>query len=113
MKSTLNSRLITAAGLALSAAGAYGQTKMTANVPFAFNTAGGNQPAGRYAVVPATGHGSVMKLENRETGRSTMIGVGTPSAEKQHSARLVLVCGSESGCVLTRVVVDDGRAWSY
>ena len=113
MKTTLNSLLIAAAGLTLSAAAAYGQSRMTANVPFAFTTAAGTQPAGQYTVANSA-DGSMMKLENRDTRNSSLLGPGVPNGvEKKANPRLVFVCGSESGCALTSVVIGDGRAWSY
>ena len=114
MQSTLNSLLITAAGLALSAAGAYGQTKVVASIPFSFTTAAGVQQAGQYTIAPVSYDGAVMKLQNVETGKNSILGMGTPSGiEQQKNPRLVFVCGSESGCALTGVVIGDGRGWTY
>jgi hypothetical protein len=113
MKSTLNS-LIIAAAVTLSAAAAYGQqTKLTVNVPFAFKTASGMQAAGEYAIKPATASEVVMVLENRQTGRGTMLGIGAPETGRDKDAKLVFRCGDESGCALTSVWVGDGRGWSY
>ena len=113
MKSTLKSLLITA-GLAFSTAAAYGQTKVVANIPFSFTTAAGVQQAGQYTVGPAAYDGAVMKLQNVDTGKSSILGMGTPSGvEPQKNPRLVFVCGNESGCALTGVVVGDGRGWTY
>jgi hypothetical protein len=113
MKSTLNSLLITAA-VTLSAAAAYGQTKVVANIPFEFRTAAGVQQAGQYIIAPAAYDVAVMKLQNVDTGKSSILGLGTPSGvEKQNSPRLVFVCGNESGCALTGVVTGDGRGWTY
>ena len=114
MKSTLNSLLITAAGLTLSAVAAYGQSRVVASVPFSFRTAAGVQPAGQYSVEAISTTAAVMKLQNVETGHSSIIGMGAPhSTPNDKNARLVFVCGSESGCVLSEVKLDDGRGWSY
>ena len=117
MKTTLNSLLITAAGLTLSAAflqtAAYGQTNVVANVPFAFQTAAGMQQPGEYAIAPISHDGAVLKLQNRDTGKSSMIGMGTPSGLSKDGPKLVFRCGSESGCALSAVVMGDGRGWSY
>jgi hypothetical protein len=114
MMTKLNSLLITAAGLTLSSIAAYGQNHIVANVPFSFRTAAGVQPAGQYVIAP-TGYDAVaMTLKNAETGKSSILGLGTPNGvEKQNSPRLVFLCGNESGCALTGVVAADGRGWTY
>jgi hypothetical protein len=114
MKTTLNSLLITAAGFALSAAAAYGQTHLTANIPFSFQTASGMQAAGEYRVVPVSSDGSMMKLQNVNTGHVTTTGIGRPHGNPNEKApQLVFKCGSESGCALVAVKIADGRGWSY
>jgi len=114
MKSRLNSLLIAAAGLTLSAAAAYGQTTVVANVPFSFRTPAGMQPAGQYQIAPATNDGSIAVLKNMETGRSTLTGIGSPNGNpNDKTARLVFRCGSESGCALSEVKMGDGRGWTY
>ena len=113
MKSTLNSLLITAAGVVLSTAGAYGQTNITANVPFAFRTAAGVQPAGEYAVMP-TANGVAVKIVNQDSGKTSLLGMGIPEGQyKNAQPKLVFQCGSESGCALTHVQMADGREWKY
>jgi hypothetical protein len=111
MKSTLNSLLITAAGVVLSTAGAYGQTKITANVPFEFRTAAGVQPAGQYAVEP---NGVAARIVNQDTRKASLLGIGVPEGQyKNAQPKLVFQCGSESGCALTHVQMGDGREWKY
>ncbi|HEY6341363.1 MAG TPA: hypothetical protein VIY49_07715 [Bryobacteraceae bacterium] len=110
MKTKWNS-LLTAAGFALIAAAAYGQDRLTANVPFSFRTIGGVHPAGQYAVVHDR---DVTKLENLTTRKSTWVGIGVLDGEGQRNApRLVFTCGNESGCALTSVRIDDGREWRF
>jgi len=114
MKTTWNSLLITATGLALSAAAAYGQTTLTANVPFSFRTASGAQPAGEYRIAPITYDGSVAKLVNMDTRHAAMTGIGSPNGNpSDKTPQLVFRCGSESGCALVGVKMGDGRAWKY
>jgi hypothetical protein len=114
MKTTWNSLLMTAAGLALSAAAAYGQTTLTANIPFAFHTAGGMQPAGEYLVMPVSYDGAVAKLQNRETGHAAITGIGVPNGNpNDKKPQLEFRCGDESGCALVGVKMGDGRAWKY
>ena len=114
MKTRLNSLLITAAGFALSAAAAYGQTHLIANIPFSFTTASGVQAAGEYRVVPISAAGSVMELQNVDTGHATMTGIGRPNGSpNEKTPHLVFKCGSESGCTLVALQMGDGRGWSY
>ena len=114
MKTTLNSFLITAAGFALNAAAAYGQSHLTANIPFSFTTASGVQVAGEYRVVPVSSDGSVMKLQNVDTGRATTTGMGRSNGNpNEKTPQLVFRCGSESGCALVAMKMADGRGWSY
>ena len=114
MKSRLNSLLIAAAGLTLSAAAAYGQTNIVASVPFSFHTAAGVQPAGEYRITTLSSDGSVAVLQNTATGHSSMTGIGSPNGNpNDKAARLVFKCGSESGCTLSEVKMGDGRGWSY
>jgi hypothetical protein len=111
MKSTLNSLLITAAGVVLSTAGAYGQTNISANVPFEFRTAAGVQPAGQYAVEPS---GVAVKIVNQDTRKASLLGIRVPEGQyKNAQPKLVFQCGSESGCALTHVLMGDGREWKY
>ena len=99
MKTTLNSLLITAAGFALSAAAAFEQSHLTADIPFSFTTASGVQAAGEYRVVPVSADGSVMKLQNVETGHATTIGTDRSNGNpNEKTPQLVFNCGSESGC---------------
>jgi hypothetical protein len=110
MKTKWNS-LLTAAGFALIAVAAYGQDRLTANVPFSFRTIGGVQPAGQYALVQ---DGDVTKLQNVATGKSTFVGIGVRDGDNQRNTpRLVFTCGNESGCALTSVRIDDGREWRF
>ena len=114
MKSRLNSLLITAAGLTLSAAAAYGQTQIVANVPFAFRTAAGVQPAGEYFISAVTYDGAVAVLKNMHTGHAALTGIGSPNGNpNDKTPRLVFRCGSESGCALSEVKMGDGRGWTY
>jgi hypothetical protein len=114
MKTKLNSLLITAAGLTLSAVAAYGQTRVVANVPFSFRTAAGVQPAGEYRIATVTNDGAVAVLQNTETGRSTLTGMGSPSGNpNDKTPHLVFRCGTESGCTLSEVKMGDGRGWTY
>ena len=111
--SRLNWSRIAVIGGLLSAAAAYGQTKITAEIPFSFRTAAGVQPAGQYAVIPASLGGDVLAIQSVETGRSTLLGIGARDSANGTRPRLVFHCGSESGCALTGVWMSDGRGWAF
>jgi len=111
--SRLNWSRIAVIGGLLSAAAAYGQTKITAEIPFSFRTAAGVQPAGQYAVIPANLDGDVLAIQSVETGRSTLLGIGARDGANDTRPRLVFHCGSESGCALTGVWMSDGRRWAF
>jgi len=114
MKTTLNSLLTMAAGVALSAAAAYGQNQLNAMIPFEFRTASGIQPAGEYRILPVIHDGAMMRMQNVDTGRSALTGIGTPNSNpNENVAKLVFKCGSESGCALWAVKMGDGRGWTY
>ena len=110
MKTKLHSLLLTAA-LTLSAAAAYGQNQVVANIPFSFRTIAGVQPAGHYAV---SHEGEVTKLRNLDSGKASLAGIGVPDDnDRSKPAQLVFTCGSQSGCALTSVRLADGRSWSH
>jgi hypothetical protein len=111
MKTKLNSLLLTAAGLTLSVAAAYGQNRIVASVPFEFRTPAGVQNAGQYSI---SQEGVATKLVNQETGRTSLLGIGTPEdANSKAVPQLVFVCGSGSSCALSSVTIADGRRYSF
>ena len=81
MTTELNSLLITAA-LTLSAAAAYGQNQVVANIPFSFRTAAGVQPAGQYA---ASHEGEASKLRNSLRRSSWIPNTAAIPADRQSS----------------------------
>lgn len=117
MKKNLNrTLLLTAAALTLSAAAAYGQIKITANIPFAFRTGGTMHAAGTYDVIAISSIHKVLALRDESTGKAVMLGLGTPeggSTVGQSHPRLVFRCGNERGCVLSEVWTNDGYGQSY
>jgi len=110
MKTKWNSLLLTAA-LTVTAAAAYGQNRVIANVPFSFQTIAGVQAAGQYGISQVDG---VAKLENLETSKASLLGIGVPEGVNAGKPpKLVFTCGSESGCALTSVQLADGHSWRY
>lgn len=115
MKNTWKSTLmLTAAVLTLGAAAAYGQEPMTANVPFAFHTAAGIQPAGQYNLNSISDTSAVFTLRNQATGKGTMLGIALPAGQSANPRpRLEFVCSDNNGCALSAVWGLDGRGWKY
>ena len=110
MKTKWNSLLLTAA-LTVTAAAAYGQNRVIANVPFSFQTIAGVQAAGQYGISQV---GGVTQLENLETRKASLLGIGVPEGVNAgRPPKLVFTCGSESGCALTSVQLADGHSWRY
>ena len=110
MKTKWNSLLLTAA-LTVTAAAAYGQNRVIANVPFSFQTIAGVQAAGQYGISQVDG---VTQLENLETRKASLLGIGVPEGVNAGKPpKLVFTCGSESGCALTSVQLADGHSWRY
>jgi hypothetical protein len=109
-KAKINSLLVIAAGFALSAAGAYGQDRIVAHIPFAFQVNGQAQPAGEYSVAQ---QGAFTLLQNADTRESIFAGIGVPEENNANKPpSLTFTCHSGS-CVLTQVRQADGRAWKY
>ena len=119
MKKNFNRALmLTAAALTLSAAAAYGQTKVTGEIPFAFRTARGVQPAGVYDLISISPNREMLALRSVATLKAVPLGIGAPegsSSARSYEARprLVFHCSDANGCVLYAAFIDDGRGWSY
>jgi hypothetical protein len=111
MKTKINSLLVIAAGFALSAAGAYGQDRVVAHIPFAFHAGGQEQAAGEYSIRQ---QGAVIVLRNADTRQQIVAGIGVPEDNNpKKPASLTFTCGGESGCTLAEARLADGRAWKY
>jgi hypothetical protein len=110
MKKNLNRTLmLTAAVLTLGAAAAYGQNRVTADVPFSYRIVGAELPAGEYAVMQ---QGPFTMLRNVANGQAKMaMTTSRVSEAKDRGARLVFRCGDESGCSLAQVWTGDGNGW--
>jgi hypothetical protein len=115
MKKNLNfAPMLTAAVLTLSAAAAYGQAPLNANIPFAYRTSNASLAAGKYTIMPMTrGSLSVVRIENLATGTSDMVLAGAPIDKASGAARLVFKCGDVHGCALAEAYDDNGRGWKF
>lgn len=101
-------RTMIAAAFALSTAGAFAQTRLTANIPFAFSTSVAHLSAGRYEIVPASSsNAGVLWIRNVATGEGTTLGIGMPAVPDDKGARLVFKCAGET-CALAEVWRGNG-----
>jgi hypothetical protein len=110
MKTKINSLLVIAAGFALSAAGAYGQDRVVAHIPFAFNAGGQEQAAGEYSIAQL---GAVTVLRNADTRNSVWTGIAVPQENNSKKPPSLTFTCSGGSCVLTEARLADGRAWKY
>jgi hypothetical protein len=104
MKKNLTNSMILAAALAVSSAVVFAQTRMTANVPFAFTTMGGTLSAGKYALVAVSSNSpGVLRIQNQKTGQQVNLGIGVPTvADSNNAPRLVFKCADDK-CALAEV----------
>jgi hypothetical protein len=114
MKKNFNRTLILAAAALAFGAAAYGQDKITANIPFTFRASDGAHPAGTYAVISRSGD-PVLQLRNEANGHSVNLKIGTPEGGGSGDARprLVFHCQDDGGCVLAQVWTANGGGFSY
>jgi len=110
MKNLMNRIALFAAGAVVFGTTAFGQTvHMTAQIPFAFHTAGVTLPAGAYAItVPGADHAvRVAQLRSVATGRS-VVDLGLPNDPfAKGPTAVVFRCGT-AGCALTAIRTSQG-----
>ena len=109
----MKNRLIAiAAGVIALGTTAFAQTRMTADVPFAFKTATGTLPAGTYEFTPrASSLSHLVVVRNKATGKSVF--AGTPLFNAWNKAAgypaAIFVCGA-SGCTLKALLTREGSS---
>jgi len=113
MKTSWSSVLLTAAVLAVGTATVNAQTRVTAEIPFAFQTLDGMHPAGHYQITRAAQGLEAIRLTNLDTQTTTMsVGVlGGASGDQR--PRLVFHCGDSGACRLAGMWTGDGQAWTF
>ena len=113
MTKKLTRSIIVAAAFACSAAVVFAQTKLTANVPFAFSTMGAHWSSGHYEIVSATSsNAGILLIRSVATGEQTNLGIGIPAlADNSNAPRLVFKCAGEK-CALSEVW-RDGRGYKF
>jgi len=112
MKKNLSTLLLTAVGMTLSAAAAYGQGPMRADVPFQFHTTNTTLIAGKYSIAPAPkGNAQVIQITNLDSRRTSFVLANQSATEASGRARLVFRCGDVSGCALVEAYTGSGQGW--
>lgn len=110
-RNTIGLTLIAAAALSLSSAFAADCTNITADVPFAFQVAGGaTLPAGKYAVTSATNSAAnALRFQNTATGQSVMaLGIAPLSVAAGESQPKLRFNCDDGGCWLSQVWNGEG-----
>ncbi|MEP6716279.1 MAG: hypothetical protein ABJC09_11950 [Terriglobia bacterium] len=99
----VNRMILIAAGALTLGSAVYGQTAMTADIPFAFRASGATMPAGRYEVIQRTSAGVVMvHMRNRDGNRNVLaVGWGVDS-HHEGNAQITFLCRPDS-CTLREI----------
>ena len=95
MKTIANRLIVIAAGVFAFGVMAFGQTPMTADIPFAFHTLGGTLPAGTYSISETRGTLHLVVLRNTSSNQGTFAGVPTYNSYRRAAGGTVL----EFACV--------------
>jgi hypothetical protein len=110
MKTIANRIVVIAAGAIALGTVAYGQTHMTAEIPFAFHTAAGTLPAGTYEFSQSTAAGmeNIVAIRNAATLHSAFAGHAMYNVySKAHGAPVAEFTCVKDSCTLTAL-----RTWS-
>jgi len=112
MNAFANRLIVVAASVLAAGTMAFGQNRMTAEIPFAFNTVAGTQPAGTYEFrsVHTNGTQHLISVQNTATHRNTVAGL--PMFDSWHKASgtnptLEFLCQA-GACSLRAIVTGDG-----
>lgn len=112
MKKHLSTMLLTAVGMTLSAAAAYAQTDLNANVPFEFRTTNTSLSAGKYAITTGTrGNAEVIQIRDLSSRHTIFVLANQQVKVAPGNPRLVFRCGEASGCVLIEAYTGSGNGW--
>jgi len=110
MKTIANRIIVIAASVIALGTVAFGQTRMTAEVPFAFRTATGTLPAGTYEFSPGTAVGmeNIVAIRSAATLHSSFAGHAVYNVyNKAHGSPVAEFTCVKGSCTLTAV-----RTWS-
>jgi hypothetical protein len=113
-KNLTNKLMLTAVGLTLSAAAAFAQDHMRADVPFAFETSNTRLAAGAYTMIPMRHIGNaVVTIQNRNTGKTVFTIPVSRMDSSNRAARLVFKCGDHANCALSEAYDGTGNGWKF
>jgi len=112
MKNVPNRMIVFAASALAFGTAAFGQTPMTAHIPFAFRTVTGTIPAGTYQLAEAKLSGGaqhMILLRNTATGQSNYAGIPIydPWVKAKDNPSIVFACVADS-CSLKAINTDSG-----
>ena len=111
MKTIANRFFVLAASAVAFGTVAFGQVKLTADIPFAFHTAVGSLPAGKYEFNRSTGAGgaSTVMIRSTATWKSYFVGNGNRNdfVRATNSPNIEFVCG-KNDCTLRAVRTGQG-----
>lgn len=97
---------LSAAALTMGSA-AFAQSRLVAQIPFAFKVNGTELPAGNYSIErPQIANRNVLLLTDGHNSKMVM-GINA-SGNEPASARLIFRCGESSGCALAEVWDSQG-----
>jgi hypothetical protein len=92
MKTIANRLIVIAASAFALGTLAFGQTSLTAQIPFAFRTAGGNLPAGTYQLSSVSvGGASSVIIRDAASGKASFVGSGMLNVYKKAPENPVVV----------------------
>ena len=110
MKTIANRLIVFAASAFALGTAAFGQTRMTAEAPFAFHTVTGTLPAGTYAFERLHGASAhTMVVTNTKTRKSALAGTANFDTWRKAAEApvAVFVCG-QAGCALKALRTHEG-----
>jgi hypothetical protein len=106
MKTIANRLIVLAAGTIALGAVAFGQTNMTAQIPFAFHTVAGTMPAGTYQFT-SEGADRVVMLRNTATRKDAFAGYPMRNTYRKVSSPTAEFLCSRDSCTLKAI-----RSWN-
>ncbi|MEP6716278.1 MAG: hypothetical protein ABJC09_11945 [Terriglobia bacterium] len=109
MKKVANRMILIAVGALTLGSVVYGQTAMTAEIPFAFRASGTTMPAGKYQVRSERMNTGVVvvQMRNVAANRSVLAVGGPPDWRNEGKARITFLCRPDS-CYLSQIRTQSG-----
>jgi len=113
MKTIANRLIVFAASAFALGTVAFGQTRMTAEIPFAFHTVTGTLPAGTYSFdrLKSAGMAHTVIVTNTKTSKATVAGTANFDAwKKAPDAPVAVFACVEGRCTLKALRTSEGTA---